>query len=95
MGRYQHAVADYGHAIRLDPSLANAYGGTRKSEGPQQGAASELGQAGRTPVVIGPKGACATTRASESGQKPSGVCDYSGGFGPHHRASRDPNEGRE
>jgi hypothetical protein len=56
-------------------------------------ALSGLGQAGRASSVIGRKGAWATTTAPERGQEPSRVCQNVRRLGPHHRASRGPNEG--
>ena len=67
--------------------------GGRAGEGPQQGPASGLGQAGRKAGDPGQEGACPPTKAPECWQEPSSLCHCFGGFGPHHRAGRGANEG--
>ncbi len=69
------------------------YGGTRESQGPQQGRDSEVGQAGRASSFTGPEGACPPTRAPECWQEPSRVCGYFRGFGPYRRTSRRTDQG--
>jgi len=89
----QFRVYALAHGERAYGPRNGKYGRPRTGEDLQQGPAPGLGRAGRASGVIGRKGACATARAPEGGQEPSRVCDYFGGFGPHHRASRGANEG--